>query len=79
MKGSWERYLDKDVNDSILIAYGYGDGGGGPTRDMLETLKRMKKVCRVCPKSLRAQRLILKNSQKNGQASGKRVARRTVF
>lgn len=43
VKGSWERYLDKDVNDSILIAYGYGDGGGGPTRDMLETLKRMKK------------------------------------
>lgn len=43
VKGSWERYLDKDVNNNILIAYGYGDGGGGPTREMLETLKRMKK------------------------------------
>lgn len=42
IKKSWERYLDKDGNDSILIAYGYGDGGGGPTREMLEVLKRMK-------------------------------------
>ena len=36
-------YRSTSPNDSILIAYGYGDGGGGPTRDMLETLKRMKK------------------------------------
>lgn len=42
IKGSWKRYQEKDVNDSILIAYGYGDGGGGPTKEMLETLKRMK-------------------------------------
>lgn len=42
IKKSWERYLDKDANDAILLAYGYGDGGGGPTREMLEVLKRMK-------------------------------------
>lgn len=42
VKKSWERYVDKDVHNEILIAYGYGDGGGGPTREMLETLKRMK-------------------------------------
>ena len=35
--GGWERYQNKDINNDILIAYGYGDGGGGPTRDMLET------------------------------------------
>ena len=41
--GGWERYQNKEINNDILIAYGYGDGGGGPTRDMLETSKRMEK------------------------------------
>lgn len=27
--GGWERYQNKDINNDILIAYGYGDGGGG--------------------------------------------------
>lgn len=43
VKKSWERYLDKNINDNILIAYGYGDGGGGPTVEMLEVLERMKR------------------------------------
>lgn len=44
VKGSWERYQEKDVSNNYLIAYGYGDGGGGPTREMLETLKRMSNL-----------------------------------
>ncbi len=39
--GAWQRYQQKDINDDVLICYGYGDGGGGPTREMLETEKRM--------------------------------------
>jgi len=31
------------VNDSLLL-YGFGDGGGGPTEDMIESLQRMKDV-----------------------------------
>lgn len=50
VKKSWERYLDKDVHTHILLAYGYGDGGGGPTREMLETLKRMKNGLPSMPK-----------------------------
>ncbi|MHC5268316.1 alpha-mannosidase [Enterococcus sp. LJL98] len=42
VKGSYERYQQKSVNDEILLAYGYGDGGGGPTREMLEIQKRLK-------------------------------------
>ena len=30
--GGWERYQNKDINNDILVSYGYGDGGGGPTR-----------------------------------------------
>lgn len=41
MRG-WERYQHKELNNDILISYGYGDGGGGPTREMLETGKRMQ-------------------------------------
>ncbi|MFV0400554.1 MAG: alpha-mannosidase [Oscillospiraceae bacterium] len=40
--GGWERYQNKEMNNDILIAYGYGDGGGGPTREMLETGERME-------------------------------------
>jgi alpha-mannosidase len=50
VKKSWERYLDKDVHTHILLAYGYGDGGGGPTREMLEILKRMKNGLPSMPK-----------------------------
>lgn len=41
--GGWERYQNKDINNDILISYGYGDGGGGPSREMLETSIRMEK------------------------------------
>ena len=33
---------DKKSNNQRLVAYGYGDGGGGPTYGMLEFLKRAK-------------------------------------
>lgn len=48
--GGWKRYQNKDINDDILICYGYGDGGGGPDRRMLETSKRMQKGIRGIPK-----------------------------
>ena len=48
--GGWDRYQQKDINNDILIAFGYGDGGGGPTKDMLENARRMKKGIPGCPK-----------------------------
>ncbi len=48
--GGWKRYQNKDINDDILVCYGYGDGGGGPDRKMLETSKRMQKGIRGIPK-----------------------------
>ncbi len=42
LKGTWERYLQKELNDEVLMAFGWGDGGGGPTKDMLETAKRIE-------------------------------------
>ncbi|WMJ88730.1 alpha-mannosidase [Anaerocolumna sp. MB42-C2] len=48
--GGWIRYQNKEINNDILISYGYGDGGGGPTREMLETSIRMEKGVRGIPK-----------------------------
>lgn len=50
LMGGWERYQNKQINNDILISYGYGDGGGGPTRQMLEVSKRMEKGIKGLPK-----------------------------
>ena len=42
--GIWKNYKDKDKNEELLIAYGWGDGGGGPTREMLEQTRVMKNI-----------------------------------
>ncbi len=47
---SWKRYPNKDLNKNILCSFGHGDGGGGPTRDMLEKLRRMEKGIPGVPK-----------------------------
>lgn len=42
--GIWENYKDRDKNDELLLAFGWGDGGGGPTKDMLERARVMKNI-----------------------------------
>lgn len=36
VQGIWNAYRQKDVNDELLLSFGWGDGGGGPTKEMLE-------------------------------------------
>jgi len=36
------RYVEKDRAQSQIYIYGFGDGGGGPTRSMLEFLRRAR-------------------------------------
>lgn len=38
----WDTYKQKDANHDLLMAFGYGDGGGGPNEEMLENWKRLK-------------------------------------
>lgn len=42
IKGTWERYKQKGYCNNVLNTYGYGDGGGGPTREMLERGRRLE-------------------------------------
>jgi alpha-mannosidase len=48
--GSWNRYQQKGLNNEVIVTYGYGDGGGGPTKEMLENSKRLSKGIPGCPK-----------------------------
>jgi alpha-mannosidase len=36
------RFAQHGISDKSLYAYGYGDGGGGPTAEMLERARRMR-------------------------------------
>ena len=44
VKGIWDNYQQKIINDELLLTYGWGDGGGGPTRQMLEWARIMDNV-----------------------------------
>lgn len=44
VKGVYDAYSDKNLTDELLISFGYGDGGGGVNRDMLEYRRRVDKM-----------------------------------
>jgi alpha-mannosidase len=41
--GAWKRYEPKRANSEVIMSYGYGDGGGGPTRAMIERGTRLER------------------------------------
>lgn len=43
VKGTWNKFIQKQYSKHALTTYGYGDGGGGPTKEMLENQRRMAK------------------------------------
>lgn len=42
--GSWKKFKNKELSKDNLISYGYGDGGGGANRDMMEMRRVMDKL-----------------------------------
>lgn len=45
LAGIWNNYRNKEINDQeLLLSYGWGDGGGGPTRTMLEMRRRLEQM-----------------------------------
>lgn len=41
---SWKHYQQKNINDELLISFGWGDGGGGPTKEMLQAGLKMQEL-----------------------------------
>ncbi len=39
--GAWDRFYQKGYCTDVINTYGFGDGGGGPTREMLERARRL--------------------------------------
>ena len=39
--GTWQNFQQKEAQQELLMIFGYGDGGGGPTREMQENLREM--------------------------------------
>jgi alpha-mannosidase len=40
--GTWKNFRQKETYNELITAYGYGDGGGGPTREMLENIEHLR-------------------------------------
>ncbi len=41
MKGGWQRFQQKALDNHFIVSYGFGDGGGGSTDWMIENARRM--------------------------------------
>ena len=50
--GAWQRYSQKDLNREVLMSYGFGDGGGGVTKEMLENQRRLEKGIPGAPRTV---------------------------
>jgi alpha-mannosidase len=42
VRSAWDNFKGKDRTDEVMLSFGYGDGGGGPTQEMLENASRLK-------------------------------------
>lgn len=51
VKGAWARYSQKYLNEEVLCSFGFGDGGGGPTREMLENYRRLEQGIPGAPRT----------------------------
>ncbi len=40
--GTFKRFQNRDLTEDTLMLFGFGDGGGGPTSEMLEEADRLK-------------------------------------
>lgn len=49
IRGTWERFQQKELANEVINTFGHGDGGGGPTREMIEVGRRLEKGIPGCP------------------------------
>ncbi|MCR5290669.1 MAG: hypothetical protein K6E51_11810 [Treponema sp.] len=70
----WQRWHEDRIQqeniDGMLFPFGYGDGGGGPTRDMLETVKRIGDLEGIPRTKMEAPQVFLEKITKQLEETG---------
>lgn len=51
VSGTVARFTQKEITDEFMMLYGWGDGGGGPTEEFLQNIRRMDYGIPNCPKT----------------------------
>lgn len=70
--GTAARFAQKGMTDEVLMPYGWGDGGGGPSREFIENIRRMRYGIPTCPKTEIGGALeFLRKFEKKAAADGK--------
>ncbi len=64
---SMTNYKDLDRSQDAYLLFGYGDGGGGPTREMLEQVQRMHDVDGLPRVEMRGPNSFFTRLEENGQ------------
>jgi alpha-mannosidase len=44
IKKSWDSYREKELSPNTIQTFGYGDGGGGPTHEQVESARVLKTI-----------------------------------
>lgn len=47
--GTYRRFQQKELTDNLAQLVGHGDGGGGVTHDMIDTIRRLNRTNLNCP------------------------------
>ena len=64
---NWEAYQDKNNGGQTLSMFGYGDGGSGATEEMVELMRRFKKVSVMPATRHTTAKEFLENNLKNNK------------
>jgi len=51
-KMMWDSFKDKDISNEALVTFGFGDGGGGTTFEMMENHRRLQHGIPGMPKTV---------------------------
>ncbi len=78
--GTWNRFQQKDFSDTVIMSYGWGDGGGGPMREDIEQERRLASGVPGIPKTkIQTLESTLKTIKENFAKNAEELQRQPVW
>ncbi|MBQ5930392.1 MAG: alpha-mannosidase, partial [Clostridia bacterium] len=78
--GTWNRFQQKDFTDTVIMSYGWGDGGGGPMREDIEHEQRLEYGLPGIPKTqMTTLREALSTIKEQCKVSAKELLREPIW